>query len=482
MNAEQGKWAEAIEAFLTMPEPGSRIYFNIASMYLRLGDLAAAEESLDTCVEKDPHLALGYFQRGCLHLQNKRYEKAKDDFSTAMKNLRGNLLIDYKQLGLTYKLYSCEVNYNQAYTLYQMGRREEALKELQVGEASAVDCSESRHKIITAAIDKLRSGDSFLPYRLPKSSMLFVPPRTKTDMLNPMQFMGKAKVVSSIVDADDYTGFVGAQGRERTPSPSPAAMRKSPPQAPVHTNSSPILSTGPRAQKPSIPPPQPNPDTSRRVSAPVLPTNRLSSRPPKPTNLPPSPARSPDIRKLSTPTNGFSPSPSPTKSPEQRTLSPPTNSPNRSSSPLPGSNGAITVKVHYSTTRAVRVAATITYKKLLGIISKKFEKEEDSITLWYKGNDTEELLEMQGDQDLREACRNLEEGFRLTLWAYDSEESEPVMKEVMAISEYSAQYDDELTFRKGDRLQVYKEVNEDWYHGRFHEDVGIFPKSYVTDI
>ena len=96
MKAEQGKWAEAIETFLTMPEPGSRIYFNIASMYLRLGDLAAAEDvsfelwvlvlaihkdnehpcfwmqSLNICVEKDPHLALGFFQRGCLHLQNKK--------------------------------------------------------------------------------------------------------------------------------------------------------------------------------------------------------------------------------------------------------------------------------------------------------------------------------------------------------------------------------------------------------------------------
>ena len=34
---------------------------------------------------------------------------------------------------------------------------------------------------------------------------------------------------------------------------------------------------------------------------------------------------------------------------------------------------------------------------------------------------------------------------------------QPVLKEVLAISEYSAQYDDELTFRKGDRMQVYKE-------------------------
>ena len=104
-----------------------------------------------------------------------------------------------------------------------------------------------------------------------------------------------------------------------------------------------------------------------------------------------------------------------------------------------------------------------------------------SLSHRYKGSDTEELFEMLGDQDLKEACKNLEEGFRLTLWAYDKEESEvlwiglkhhvdhylivwyiflnhqPVLKEVMAISEYSAQYDDELTFRKGDRLQVYKE-------------------------
>ena len=32
------------------------------------------------------------------------------DLDNAIKNLRGNMLIDYKQLGLQYKLYSCEVS------------------------------------------------------------------------------------------------------------------------------------------------------------------------------------------------------------------------------------------------------------------------------------------------------------------------------------------------------------------------------------
>lgn len=35
--------------------------------------------------------------------------------------------------------------------------------------------------------------------------------------------------------------------------------------------------------------------------------------------------------------------------------------------------------------------------------------------------------------------------------------NQPVLKEVKAISDYPAQYADELTFRKGDRLQVLKE-------------------------
>ena len=38
---------------------------------------------------------------------------ALKDFELALTNLRGNLLIDYKQLGLQYKLYSCEVSHSE---------------------------------------------------------------------------------------------------------------------------------------------------------------------------------------------------------------------------------------------------------------------------------------------------------------------------------------------------------------------------------
>ena len=42
--AEQGRHSEAIKSFLDMPEPGARIYFNIANMYVSLGNIEEAEK------------------------------------------------------------------------------------------------------------------------------------------------------------------------------------------------------------------------------------------------------------------------------------------------------------------------------------------------------------------------------------------------------------------------------------------------------
>ena len=42
--AEKGRHSEAIKSFMDMPEPGSRIYFNVANMYVSLGSIEEAEE------------------------------------------------------------------------------------------------------------------------------------------------------------------------------------------------------------------------------------------------------------------------------------------------------------------------------------------------------------------------------------------------------------------------------------------------------
>jgi hypothetical protein len=137
-------------------------------------------------------------------------------------------------------LFLSQVLYNKAYSELQLGRRQQCDELLENGREIASGVSESRHRIITSAIESLKAGKTFLPYRLPKSCMWFLPPRNKTDVIKPVNFLKPAKVVSSIVDQDDFTGFVGAQDKRlRSPSPN----RRSPPRSRS------------RAPKPSFPPP-----------------------------------------------------------------------------------------------------------------------------------------------------------------------------------------------------------------------------------
>jgi neutrophil factor 2 len=141
----------------------------------------------------------------------------------------------------------------------------------------------------------------------------------------------------------------------------------------------------------------------------------------------------------------------------------------------------MTVKVHYTTTRAVRVLYSIQFNQLGQIICSKFGQHDGSLTLWYKAANGE-LEQITSDEVLRTAIGNLEDGFRLTLWAYEKNESQAtVLKEVVAVADYAAQYEDELTFRAGEKIQITLEINTEWYEGQCHGSTGIFPRSFVRD-
>ena len=54
-------------------------------------------------------ISISFLTSAKLNVISCRYDEAMKNFDIALKTLRGNRLIDYKQLGLQYKLYSCEV-------------------------------------------------------------------------------------------------------------------------------------------------------------------------------------------------------------------------------------------------------------------------------------------------------------------------------------------------------------------------------------
>uniref|UniRef100_A0A673JQ03 Neutrophil cytosolic factor 2 n=1 Tax=Sinocyclocheilus rhinocerous TaxID=307959 RepID=A0A673JQ03_9TELE len=122
-------------------------------------DLASDRDRLEfTLVYSHEHLAAAFFQRGV--------------FQQAFKQLRGNQLIDYKPLG-------------------------------------------AQENLLTAlslrADDKFSHIDHALEAILVYSGLLFKPNKNYVAELEKKDYLGKAKVVSSIVPADDFSGFAPLQ-------------------------------------------------------------------------------------------------------------------------------------------------------------------------------------------------------------------------------------------------------------------------------
>jgi len=100
-------------------------------------------------VRLDKYLAIAYFQKGVSNFLLEKFEEALNDFNDSLTYLRGNKWIDYDQLGLKYKLWSCEARFNR-------GLCSTYLRDLSTGMHDLTEaCTEKgdpRHDVIDEAI------------------------------------------------------------------------------------------------------------------------------------------------------------------------------------------------------------------------------------------------------------------------------------------------------------------------------------------
>jgi tetratricopeptide (TPR) repeat protein len=70
-------------------------------------------ECYQRAIGLDQYLAVAYFQQGVSNFLIGDFEEALANFNDTLLYLRGNTYIDYEQLGLKFRLYSCEVLFNR---------------------------------------------------------------------------------------------------------------------------------------------------------------------------------------------------------------------------------------------------------------------------------------------------------------------------------------------------------------------------------
>ncbi|XP_061877481.1 neutrophil cytosol factor 2 isoform X1 [Entelurus aequoreus] len=471
---------QALEIFLSIEDPNSKISFNVGCLQLVEQKLDAAEKAFDFSISKDEHLAVAFFQRAITFYKKQRFQESVSDFQLALKALRGNQLIDYKALGLRYKLYACEVLHNMALAEAHLGEWERAQKNL----VKALEYkTDNKLNILDRAMQSILKQNIFKAVEFP-STALFRPNKYYVAQLDKKDYLGKAKVVASVIPQDHFSGFAPLQPQfEKGPDTpkEPEVLRAlegeahivryeflpetSDELAVVPGNIVFVLQKGSDNWASVV-------FNGRKGLVPYNYLERLEMSLGAKQKQEESPSREPPSRPERKQGVG---------STDDIFLSAVVRS-NSSSADVepkeaqPADKSCI-VKVYYTFNVAVRVTSDCTYSMLVEKMSKKLKRASSSFTLSFT---SEANSVMSKDTDMVSVWSRTRNR-RLKLWCHIKELQDTEMIFVARHS-YESSNPEDLTFNKGDTITLISKVNQDWLEGYCEGNTGIFPASFVEQL
>ncbi|CAG8513390.1 24593_t:CDS:10 [Dentiscutata erythropus] len=198
----------ALDTFETIAD-SAKFHFNMGLIYATLGEHEEACRSYKKSVKLDQYFAVAYFQKGVSHFLLGEFEKALANFNDALLYLRGNMLIDYEQLGLKFRLYSCEVLFNRGLCYLYLGQTEQGLGDFSF---AVKEKQTEEHDVIDEAIQV--QGQGFTVFSIPVG-VIYRPPEGKLKNVKIKDYLGKAKLVAAVDPEDAFTGFTGAQQQKK---------------------------------------------------------------------------------------------------------------------------------------------------------------------------------------------------------------------------------------------------------------------------
>ncbi|XP_064797486.1 neutrophil cytosol factor 2-like [Oncorhynchus masou masou] len=482
---ERGDSAASLGTFLDIQEKNSKIFFNVGCLHLINKNLDAAEKAFDGSIGKDGHLAVAFFQRAFTFYKKERYEESLADFQHAFRELRGNQLIDYKPLGLRYKLYACEVLHNMALAHAQLGQWEKAKETI----LTALNLrTEAKLSHIDRGLECILKQKVFEPVEVP-AKVLFKPNKNYVAELEKKDYLGKAKVVSSIVFQDDFSGFAPLQPQvEEVPTrPKVPEVLRALEEGEPHTvlfefvpetsdelavvpgNIVFVLNSGEDNWASVI-------FNERRGLVPYNFLERLeitlSSKQDQDgtdkDDIPAPPRREPlkrPRRKSALAAENQSIGDTETESCQIEESS------------------LCVVKVHFTYTITMCMVPGIPYTTTLEKISNKLGLPAMAITLSYAHLDSGKIV-IDENTRMEDVWSCVHNG-RLTLWCDLKEgmsEQLQSQNQLMALHSYESSTPEDLEFHQGDTILLLSKVNEDWFEGQCNGKIGIFPASFVEEV
>lgn len=508
--ADARDWEGALSKLEEITDPTARTLFNMASVHLALGRPDLALNALDLALVKDEHLAVGFFQRSTVMMLLDRLEEALSDCIWAQKHMRENPVIDYKQLGLRFKLYSWQVLYNAAAVYTRIGNWDQAQEVL---ETVSREKTGGRGPNLELAMDNVMNKEVLAPLLIPEG-VLFRPNKREVDQLKERDFLGKAKVISSMIPNDDFGGFEplrlqkpgfyepkgdGAQDsrymRVRAPYMSRGAGQLTLPGGAMvflfgeedKDGMASVIYDGQRGLLPvSLLEPADVRSTKGRKNnripngIPLPPELKPPTRPDvTPSPLPPPRASRSTDSTTPQPYNSATSTPLPPSEPVTITIS--SSNDQLPDSPQVSEAGSVVVKVHYTVTMSMSLPLDSSYQDLKDTIALKLGRPSSELRLRRKQQGSRVLLPMDGEQDLGPPLLEVAEAGRAHLWCQKEDPllNRTILYQMVALYDYAAQGPEDLEFSEGDTIDVLGKVNEEWLEGHCAGDIGIFPSCFA---
>ncbi|NXV03677.1 NCF2 factor, partial [Cettia cetti] len=509
--AARKEWGAALDAFTAVQNPPAKICFNIGCIQLVLGKLEEAEEAFTRSIGCDKHLAVAYFQRGTVFYRRQNHGKAIEDFKAALAQLRGNQLIDYKILGLHYRLFACEILCNIALVYATMENWEKAEEHLTLAISMK---NEPQHNKIDRAMEAILKQKGCELVAIP-AGKLFRPNEKQVAQLEKKDYLGKAMVVASVVDKDDFSGFAPLQPQASGPPPRPKtpeilrALRGQPHRVMYEfipetaeelqvlpgnivfvlkkekDNWATVMFNGKKGIVPCnfLEPvelqnklhhcllPMAQEETPVEVEISESPTSTVPEKPRRQ-----APGQCGELK-------GWG---------AQGDI---THSRLRCHEAEPTVSNPHVLKVHYKFTVALKVDLGLSYRELLELVCKKLELQPKHTELRYKPAEVQELVTLSTEN--MEVAWSQSKNNCLTVWCNGTEgegfvpDSKPEESpqeatpgqtgttHVVAQYSYEATQPEDLEFEAGDTILVLSKVNEDWFEGECKGRTGIFPSAFV---
>ncbi|XP_027412798.1 NADPH oxidase activator 1 isoform X12 [Bos indicus] len=400
--------------------------------------------------------------------------EALSDFQRTLAQLRDNTAIDYTQLGLRFKLQAWEVLFNMAAVQSQLGLWAEAACSL--GDAISKGPEGARNGL-DVALGQVQKQVPLQPRQVPRGEV-FRPRRRHVEHLEPVDFLGKAKVLASALPTDSHgvappqPQALDVRGEAR-----PRAAARSGLCRPTFQEALPVGEAWERGPLPS----------RARDTAPGRADTPCSPRTPTDTEMEVSSgqARQHDRGTLVTHKSAHGehagqqlPSgllaaggPSPGSSSEAASTG----------GAAPGrSESLATVTVQCALTLSLTAPRGADLSSLRALMSQALPPHAQRAQLSYQDpSEDGRWVPLSGEEALQRAWRDAAGPGGLQLQCRGVG-GRPVLYQVVAQHVYSAQRPEDLALQPGDTVDVLCEVDQAWLEGHCDGHIGIFPKSFTV--